>query len=317
MQHIIKTAQQLTHNYKTSKSIFNILSGKKTHQTFFDACSQQQLSLYHSLPNLKYQSFELFLEQSKEQDKEINIITHPRYTFDSMAQTFNAIQLLVQTISNTEQGFYKFIPITHNNKVQQTVKKIYNDIIKLNKVNDFKQELYQLFETISHQGPCYLHYYLQGYNESMYTRQQVSLIENINPLELYKFEMNNLVTMMFELEQSNYHILNKLIIKPSLLNQTFVTYKKLLAGLTMEEIANQQQVKINTIEDHVLEILIKGYMSNYDNYYSPSQQQLFIDFYLSRRGERLKVYKTHFENLSYFQIKVLIVGIERGEIGAS
>ncbi len=34
----------------------------------------------------------------------------------------------------------------------------------------------------------------------------------------------------------------------------------------MEDIAAQQQVKINTIEDHVLEILIKGYMSNYDDF---------------------------------------------------
>ncbi|MFG6168652.1 hypothetical protein ACF7P6_08705, partial [Staphylococcus aureus] len=59
MQHIIKTALQQTFNYKTNKSIYNILVGKKSHQTFFDACSQQQLSLYHSLPLLKYPSFEL------------------------------------------------------------------------------------------------------------------------------------------------------------------------------------------------------------------------------------------------------------------
>ncbi|MFG6175225.1 hypothetical protein ACF7OR_12415, partial [Staphylococcus aureus] len=50
MQHIIKTALQQTFNYKTNKSIYNILVGKKSHQTFFDACSKQQLSLYHSLP---------------------------------------------------------------------------------------------------------------------------------------------------------------------------------------------------------------------------------------------------------------------------
>ncbi|MBO1197886.1 helix-turn-helix domain-containing protein [Staphylococcus simiae] len=317
MQHIIKTAQQLTHNYKTNKSIFNILSGKKSHQTFFDACSQQQLSLYHSLPHLKYPSFERFLEQSQQNIKNFNIITHPRFTFDSMAQTFNALQLLVQTISNTEQECYKFIPIAHNNKIQETVKYVYNDIVKHNQTNEFKQELYQLFEAISQQGTCYLHYYLQGFEEAMYTRQQVSLIENINPLELYEFEMNNLVTMMFELEKSNYPILRKLIVKPTLLNQTYETYKKLLASFTMEQIANQQQVKINTIEDHVLEILIKGYMTNYDDYCSSSQQQLFMDFYQSKRGERLKIYKEHFENLSYFQIKVLIVGIERGEISAS
>ncbi|EHJ08764.1 helix-turn-helix domain-containing protein [Staphylococcus simiae] len=317
MQHIIKTAQQLTYNYKTNKSIFNILSGKKSHQTFFDACSQQQLSLYHSLPHLKYPSFERFLEQSQQNSKNFNIITHPRFTFDSLAQTFNALQLLVQTISNTEQECFKFIPIAHNHKVQEIVKNVYNNIVNRNQIDAFKQELFQLFEAISQQGTCYLHYYLQGHEESMYTRQQVSLIDNIHPLELYEFEMNNLVTMMFELETPNYPILGELIVKPTLLNQTYKTYKKLLAGFTMAQIANQQQVKINTIEDHVLEIFIKGYMTNYDDYCSSSQQQLFITFYQTRREERLKVYKEHFEQLTYFQIKVLIVGIERGEISAS
>ncbi len=41
--------------------------------------------------------------------------------------------------------------------------------------------------------------------------------------------------------------------KPTLLNQTYITYTKLLEQFTMEDIAAQQQVKINTIEDHVLE----------------------------------------------------------------
>ncbi len=40
--------------------------------------------------------------------------------------------------------------------------------------------------------------------------------------------MNNLVTMMFELESGEYTILSKIIMKPTLLNQTYITYTKLL-----------------------------------------------------------------------------------------
>ncbi|VED74533.1 Uncharacterised protein [Staphylococcus aureus] len=122
MQHIIKTALQQTFNYKTNKSIYNILVGKKSHQTFFDACSQQQLSLYHSLPLLKYPSFELFLENITEFNAEMEIMLHPRYTFESLGQTFQAIQLLVQTMSNTMQQDFRFVPISQNNKIQETVK---------------------------------------------------------------------------------------------------------------------------------------------------------------------------------------------------
>ncbi|MBE5674700.1 helix-turn-helix domain-containing protein [Staphylococcus sp. SS35] len=314
MQHIIKTALQQTFNYKTNKSIYNILVGKKSHQTFFDACSQQQLSLYHSLPLLKYPSFELFLENINEFDSEVEIALHPRFTFESMVQTFQSMQLLVQTMSNIKQQSFQFVPISQNNKIQETVKIVYNYIKENDLQSDFENELHHLFEAISLKGPCYLHYYLQGYDEPMYTRQQVSLIEQISQQQIFEYEMNNLVAMMFELEKIEYTILSRLIIKPTLSNQTFITFTKLLENFTMENIAEQQQVKINTIEDHVLEILIKGYMSNYDDYIDDELLQQFLNFYNQHRGERLKYYKEKFDSLSYFQIKVLIVGIERGDL---
>ena len=49
----------------------------------------------------------------------------------------------------------------------------------------------------------------------------------------------------------------------------------------MEDIAAQQQVKINTIEDHVLEILIKGYMSNYDDYVELRRSTQFFEFFIN------------------------------------
>ncbi|HFG8991298.1 TPA: helix-turn-helix domain-containing protein [Staphylococcus argenteus] len=317
MQHIIKTALQQTFNYKTNKSIYNILVGKKSHQTFFDACSQQQLSLYHSLPLLKYPSFELFLENINEFNSKIEIALHPRFTFESMVQTFQAIQLLVQTMSNIKQQEFQFIPISQNNKIQETVKIVYNHIKENELQSDFENELHNLFKAIKVKGPCYLHYYLQGYDEPMYTRQQVSLIEQISQQQLFEYEMNNLVIMMFELESDDYTVLSRLIMKPTLSNQTFITYTKLLEPVSMESIASQQQVKINTIEDHVLEILIKGYMSNYDDYVDDALMQQFFNFYQQNRGERLKYYKDKFDSLSYFQIKVLIVGIERGDLNVA
>lgn len=317
MQHIIKTALQQTFSYKTNKSIYNILVGKKSHQTFFDACSQQQLSLYHSLPLLKYPSYELFLENINEFVSEVEIALHPRFTFESMVQTFQAMQLLVQTMSNIKQQSFQFVPISQNNKIQETVKIVYNYIKENELLSDFENELNNLFQAIAVKGPCYLHYYLQGYDEPMYTRQQVSLIEQLSQQQLFEYEMNNLVAMMFELENGEYTILSRLIMKPTLSNQTYITYTRLLERYMMEDIAAQQQVKINTIEDHVLEILIKGYMSNYGDYVEDEDQLQFLNFYQQHRGERLKFYKEQFDTLSYFQLKVLIVGFERGDLNVA
>ena len=57
---------------------------EKSHQTFLMHV-QQLLSLYHSLPKLKYPSFERFLDTYDNQNTDISI--HPRYTYDSMIQT--------------------------------------------------------------------------------------------------------------------------------------------------------------------------------------------------------------------------------------
>ena len=63
----------------------------------------------------------------------------------------------------------------------------------------------------------------------MYTRQQISLIEDIKQSELFELEMNQLIDLLDEIEdESNYPILSQTIILPQLLNQTFLSYQKLL-----------------------------------------------------------------------------------------
>ena len=77
----------------------------------------------------------------------MEIMLHPSYTFESMGQTFQAIQLLVQTISNTMQQDYRFVPISQNNKIQETVKLSitilkktnYKLILKMNYITCLKQ----------------------------------------------------------------------------------------------------------------------------------------------------------------------------------
>lgn len=315
MKDIILYSKQHSFTYKTNKSIFNLLTGKKTHQTFFDACSQQLLSLYHSLPNLKYPSFERFMAQNVNNGMTIKV--HPRYTYDSLVHTFNCIQLLIQTLSNTQQNVYSFIPISQHGLIQRKVKQIYYYIKKEDKDSAFITELNQLFKALytNNNNYCCLHYYLQGYEEPMYTRQQISLIESIPEQHLFNLEMNELVTLMYELEiEYRYPILSQCIIKPSLLHKTHITQQQLKQRFSMTQIAQKQHVKLNTIEDHILELFIKGYITNYFDFISEDGFHQFNEFYNKHRGERLKAYKQAFPNLSYFEIKLMIVGIERGEL---
>jgi uncharacterized protein YpbB len=102
------------------------------------------------------------------------------------SSSFNSLKY-----SQSLHNDFRFIPITQQTYIQQRVKDIYQHI----KVNDlesnFITEIKQLFEKIaSKHEHVYLHYYLQGYEEAMYTRQQVSLIESKSQQELFELEMN-------------------------------------------------------------------------------------------------------------------------------
>ncbi|PHK49243.1 helix-turn-helix domain-containing protein [Staphylococcus edaphicus] len=319
MYNIIHFAYTNAHNYKTEKSIYNIITGKKSHQTFFDACSQQLMSLYHSMPNLKYPSFERYSSHFNIESQQYqNVSNHPRHTYDSLVNTFNAIQLLTQTLSNIKHDIHQFIPVTQHNIVQTQVKRLYQKITKDNLQTQFIEELTSLFHNLCQKNTnVYLHYYLQGFEESMYTRQQVSLIEAIPQEKLFELEIRDLVTLMYELEiKQQYPLLNQLIILPSLLYKTELTYHGIQQGMRFEELAAQQNVKPNTIQDHILELFIKGYLTQYSSYLLHKQYEQFIPYYLSNRSERLRNYKTAFPELSYFEIKLIIVGLERGDIRA-
>ncbi|KZK64039.1 hypothetical protein A4W98_09340, partial [Staphylococcus epidermidis] len=237
-------------------------------------------------------------------------------TYDSLTQTFSCIQLLSQTLSHTRKESNTFMPSVQNTYIQQMVKQLYHQVIESNQVSNTIDEIYLLFENLNNKyNHTFLHYYLQGYEESMYTRQQISLIESIPQSELFEREMNELIDILNQLKDSTkYPILSQAIILSPLLTNTYLSYQKLKSGLNLKEIAQLQNVKLNTIEDHILEMYIKGYLIDYTLFINKKDILEFINYYQKHRGERLKFYKEHFTDWTYFQIKLVIVGIERGDL---
>ena len=101
-----------------------------------------------------------------------------------------------------------------NTYIQQRVKQLYHQVIESNQVSNTIDEIYLLFENLNNKyNHTFLHYYLQGYEESMYTRQQISLIEGIPQSELFEREMNELIDILNQLKDSTkYPILSQAII---------------------------------------------------------------------------------------------------------
>ena len=153
---------------------------------------------------------------------------HPQYTYDSLTQTFSCIQLLIQTLSHTRKESNTFIPIVQNTYIQQRVKQLYHQVIESNQVSNTIDEIYLLFENLNNKyNHTFLHYYLQGYEESMYTRQQISLIEGIPQSELFEREMNELIDILNQLKDSTkYPILSQAIILSTITNKYILKLSK-------------------------------------------------------------------------------------------
>lgn len=313
LNEIIQYLKNHTFHYKTDKSIYNILIGAKTHQTYFDACSQQLLSLYHSQPDLKYTSFERIYHQNNIDITSIPLKVSTRYTFESIQQTFQVLQLLIQTISFKQNHTLSFIPVSEISKVQNRVKKIYFKLEAKQHFHAFKSEVYQLFKHLNRVQPhSVLHYFLQGFDEVMYTNQQVSLIEGVTMSELAIIKMNDLVEMIHLLEDKHtFPILHQAIILPTLSINTKNTLKLVNTGVSLEAIARKEGVKVNTIEDHIIELYIKGYFTDYDFYLDSKKFNAFKSFYIGREEERLRSFKSEFPDMSYFEIKLAIILLAR------
>lgn len=313
LNEIIQYIKKYAFHYKTDKSIYNILIGAKTHQTYFDACSQQLLSLYHSQPDLKYTSFERIYHQNYEDISSIPLKVSTRYTFESIQQTFQVLQLLIQTISFKQHHTLSFIPVSEISKVQKRAKEIYFDLEQQQSVHVFEKEVYHLFELLNQaQSRSILHYFLQGFDEVMYTNQQVSLIENLKLSELAIIKMNDLVEMIHLLEdKETFPILHQAIILPTLSINTKDTLKLVKTGLSLEAIAQKEGVKVNTIEDHIIELYIKGYFTDYNFYLDTRNLNKFKQYYIGRQEERLRNFKAAFPDMSYFEIKLAIILIAR------
>ncbi|MCS4485472.1 helix-turn-helix domain-containing protein [Staphylococcus americanisciuri] len=315
MKSIITFVYQRAIPHKNIKSIYNIIIGKKTHQTFFDATSLQLLSLFGCAPNISYEQFEATV--NKPISNHVNIPTSTHVTYPILQQTFVALQLLVQTLSYAHHQQFKFVPLTSQINIHRTVRQLYQHIQQQQAFVEAKEEIKLLFECLNDKHTnSTAHYYLTGYDETMYTQHQVGQITGFDDdaltLSLY-IDMFTIYQLLND--STSYPILHHLITGIPLSPTLNRTYTLLINGHDISRIAQMTQRMENTVQDHVLELFMRNYLTNYTDYFSQEMTD-FIYFYMQQPHQRLRFYKSHFDHLSYFDIKLAIIGIAKGALHA-
>ncbi|MFC7783499.1 helix-turn-helix domain-containing protein [Rossellomorea sp. GCM10028870] len=321
-------------------SVFHILKGKKSSQSIQDAHIFYLQPFFLSLPKLKRAYFN---QKVKELEKVGYVIVDESgkatVTTDGMISVKNDFQgdsfpsnmnglvygdqtvlfwkrlsLLVQVLSNGKQQETLYFPVQRNKNVQDWVKGCLKANPNIDNLSSaLYKELHSLLTRLSQTlDPNILVFRLTGYKDYGWTELQVSEKLNMHQEE-FRFKFLNLVHgMLSELEKecSTYPILYSIGLKSdqqqNLTISTSKTYELYQKGHTIEEISRIRDLKINTIEDHVIELILTQKEFTIEPFISQEEYQNVLMVMKDAKTKRLKPIKEKLPHLSYFQIRVAI-----------
>lgn len=305
LKQIILKTLSMKHENKTNKSIYNILIGKKTHQTYFDATIEHLKLYYGCLPNLKFEDFESIINEP------VELVNEPiigDYFYSQAIQSVQTILLLTQMISQKKHNHLIYQPIINDKEIQFKSKVIYTHIKEIGE-DKYIEEIYRLFEEINtYFQTSYIHYLLAGYRETPYTIEQISLIEEMSIMDIKErlVEEYQFIQVVIQ-NKERYPILSQITYQPLLNHQTYTTYELLNQTFDMEQLASIKHVKTHTIHDHIIEMYIKGYLNDKNIYISDDEYQSFVEVIQKYPDQNLKFYYKTLQDFTYFEIKLMYV----------
>lgn len=313
MKILIQYAYTQASPYKTEKSIYNIIIGKKSHQTFFDAVSLKLFSFYGINKNLSWNTFKSYIDDTNIKIK--TIPTSNEATYETLTLTFECLQLLIQTLSNIKHHHTEFMPTTSHVHIHQHVKNLYFQIKSRQLEDNVKNEIYDLFDQLkSKHKHMVIHYFLTGYDESMYTPHQVSLIEGIESdlLKTYiYFDLFYLHALLKDSER--FPFLSQCCASLNVSKAVYRTFLDLNEGHSIDKIAKMHRISLNTVYDHIVDLFINNYLTDITPFISNTKEcNDFIQYYQENPKQRLKYYKNAFGMFSYFELKLMIIYISKG-----
>ncbi|WLR56500.1 helix-turn-helix domain-containing protein [Mesobacillus subterraneus] len=324
---------------RTIYSLFHLLQGKRSSQTIQDAHLYKITAYFHTYPSVTREGLEKMISRLLHRglveeiadskviltgkgeavlDQQLSEYKLPDYLngwkYHQVTGTFwERLTLLIQVSSNLINHERSFIPVRNKRDtltwVKQYIKQQNEDRYKL------AERLYvELISALDNPNvkPELVVLRLTGYRKIGLTTLQAAEWIGLEPAH-YHFEFLNCLHAMFDkvLENSNaYPLLNGLIKKPErnvpLTISTDKTYKLMLKGYALEEIAAVRNLKQSTIEDHVVEIAlsIKGF--NIDDYVPLDKRESILQTAQRNSAKKLKQIKEHVADASYFEIRLVL-----------
>ncbi|MBS4176477.1 helix-turn-helix domain-containing protein [Lederbergia citrea] len=341
LQAVILECLQKINGERTIYSIYHLLTGKKSSQTIQDAHLFQLTHLFKTLPGLKRQQFnayidtlhqESYLNEGEESTK--YFVSDQGYdaymTFfqrcpmpeyiqglklqDATILMWKRLTLLIQAASHLIHSINRYYPIQRDPEIYTWVRDFLTNYrggrSRLSK--DLFKELHTIFSTDFPENPFLIVARLSGWERIGLTGKQTAEQMGLEETEYHYRFLNGLHFIIQTVTQQRgaFPILNSLITdvyqKVPYTKSTFRTYELLQQDFSILQIAAMRGLKESTVEDHIIEIALSDRDFSIDSFIDQKTAAEISDI-AKRLGQRkLKPIKEQVQDISYFQIRLVL-----------
>jgi uncharacterized protein YpbB len=324
---------------RTIYSLYHLFQGKRSSQTIQDAHLYQLTSFFHTIPSFTRIQLEKTVQGlltngmaeeiaetkviltdkgNRELEFQLAKVPLPQYLngwkYHQVTDVFwERLTLLIQVCSNLINRERNFIPIRNKKEVLTWVKQY---------ISQQEEDRYKLAEKLffeltdaldnPHTRPDFIVIRLTGFKKIGLTSVQAAEMASVEHAN-YHFEFLNGLHALFDKvlrNPSSYPLLKGLIKEPDqkvpLTLSTKKTFGLLHKGYSLEEIAASRNLKLSTIEDHVVEIALSVDEFDIDFYVNPEEQQKIIRAAKVVSAKKLKLIKEQVSDVTYFKIRLVM-----------
>ncbi|WP_430785494.1 helix-turn-helix domain-containing protein [Virgibacillus flavescens] len=340
---ILKSSLQFNQN-RTSSAIYHLLTGKKSIQTVQDAHIYQLKKFYGIYRSLYMKDFDKALNKLHAaglliiaEDKSI-IVTpsginwlNNHYEklklnyfngifYHASSQVFyDRLLLLVQTLSNSCNKHYSFIPIIDNPTISNWVRAVYSRLgmKRENYFSKLYEDLQNLLVNLTDEEASIYVDRLTGYNQYGMSKDQLAHFYQKEKLDISILleRINHTILHIIHQNPKQYPAIKLILIdltnKQFITNSARQTYQLLMENYSLSEIGEKRRLKKNTVYDHVVEVALFTHDFPVSKYVSEAHQEQILEAVKLDKTYKLKTIKENVEpNISYFQIRLMLATIQ-------
>lgn len=313
---------------RTVSAPYHLLKGKRSGQTIQDVGLFSLYAYFGILPKLARTRFDEAIDELVQEGR-LTVYGDGYYTVHQTINEappyydgwhyrghehvfFARLSLAVQTLSQQQAGDLRFVPLQKDEVVQQYVRDFlrwaHYETGTIGRV--LKEELTLVCSELSEQQAQRLLLRLSGAHVTGYSWAQLALFYDETQLDTQLSFVSVLHTVLAHIERLNVPLLQALT--QHIKVDTVVTHSALQTaqlyneGHTLEQIAQLRRLKINTIEDHIVEMAMSDAtfsLAPFVNEQDVANVQTLVEQLQTRK---LKPLKEHLPHMSYFQLRLIL-----------